>query len=101
LTQRAFWAEDQLHCHGVNIEYQWIPSHIGIPGNEAADAVAKRAASYQCDSSDRCTEHRCQAMKWLSLAHINHLTTETQSRITEEQIQMKLSKSQSYRPKKK
>jgi hypothetical protein len=40
-------------------------------------------------------------MKWASLAHINHLTTETQSQITKEQIQMKLSKSQSYRPKKK
>jgi hypothetical protein len=40
-------------------------------------------------------------MKWASLAHINRLATETQSRITKEQIQMKLSKSQSYRPKKK
>jgi ribonuclease HI len=59
LTRRAFWAEDQLHRHGVNIEYRWIPSHIGIPGNEATDAAAKRAASHQCDSSDRCTEHRC------------------------------------------
>jgi hypothetical protein len=35
------------------------------------------------------------------LAHINRLATETQSRITKEQIQTKLSKSQSYRPKKK
>jgi hypothetical protein len=65
------------------------------------DAAAKRAASHQCDSSNRCTEHRCQAVKWASLAHINHLATETQSRITKEQIQMKLSKRQSYRPKKK
>jgi hypothetical protein len=65
------------------------------------DAAAKRAASYQCDSSDRYAEHRCQAVKWASLAHINRLATKTQSRIMEEQIQMKLSKSQLYRPKKK
>jgi hypothetical protein len=101
LTERAFQAEDQLCYHGVDIEYWWIPSYIGIPGNEAADAMAKRAASHQCDGSDRCTEHQCQAMKCVSLAHINHLTTKTQSWITKEQIYMKLSKSQSYRPKKK
>jgi ribonuclease HI len=46
LTCRAFWAEDQLHRHGVNIEYGWIASHIGIPGNEAVEAAAKRAASH-------------------------------------------------------
>jgi hypothetical protein len=40
-------------------------------------------------------------MKWASLAYINYLATETQSWITKEQIQMKLSKSQLYRPKKK
>jgi hypothetical protein len=65
------------------------------------DAVAKRAASYQCNHSDRYAEHRYQAMKWASLAHINCLTTETQSQIRKEQIQIKLSKSQSYRYKKK
>jgi ribonuclease HI len=79
LTGSAFYAEDQLHCHGIDIEYWWIPSHIGISGNEAADAAAKRAASHQCDDSDRCAEHRCQAVKWASLAHINCLATETQS----------------------
>jgi hypothetical protein len=74
---------------------------VRIHGNEAADAAAKRAASHQCDDSDRCVEHRCQAVKWASLAHINRLATETQSRITKERIQTKLSKSQSYKPKKK
>jgi ribonuclease HI len=101
LARNSLLAEDRLRRRGIDIEYRWIPSHIGIPGNEAADAAAKRAASHQCDDSDRCAEHRCQAVKWASLAHINRLATETQSRITKEQIQTKLSKSQSYRPKKK
>jgi hypothetical protein len=32
-------------------------------------------------------ERRCHAVEWASLAHINRLATETQSRITKEWIQ--------------
>jgi hypothetical protein len=58
-------------------------------------------ASHQYDDSNRCEACRCQAVKRASLANINCLATETQSQITKDQIQMKLSKSKSYRPRKK
>jgi len=30
---------------GYSIRLAWIPSHIGIPGNEKVDSLAKQAAS--------------------------------------------------------
>jgi hypothetical protein len=99
--RRAATPSDRLRRYGIDIEYRWIPSHIGIHGNEAADAAAKRAASHQCDDSDRCVARRCHAVEWASLAYIHRLATETQSPITKEWIQTKLSKSRSYKPKQK
>ena len=33
---------------GKSVEFCWIPSHVGIDGNELADAAARRAASAPC-----------------------------------------------------
>ena len=41
------WRQDYtiLAKNGNNIVLCWIPSHVGIPGNEKADAAAKSALS--------------------------------------------------------
>ena len=37
-----------LELTGKSIKFCWIPSHVGISGNEMADAAARRAASAPC-----------------------------------------------------
>ena len=37
-----------LDWEGKSIQLCWIPSHVGITGNELADAAARRAASAPC-----------------------------------------------------
>ena len=34
----------QLITRGIDIVLQWVPSHVGVPGNESADRAAKQAA---------------------------------------------------------
>ena len=34
----------QLITRGTNIVLQWVPYHVGVPGNESADRAAKQAA---------------------------------------------------------
>ena len=36
-----------LNLRGQSVQFLWVPSHCGIPGNEAADKLAKEALSKQ------------------------------------------------------
>lgn len=42
LTEITVIAHQLIISHNMRITMQWIPGHLGIPGNHMADGLAKR-----------------------------------------------------------
>ncbi|GBN80061.1 hypothetical protein AVEN_112074-1 [Araneus ventricosus] len=45
LTFNALEVHDQLACRGFSVLFCWVPSHVGISGNQHADNLAKSATN--------------------------------------------------------
>jgi len=44
------WGSKLLDKRNIQVEYQWVPAHKGIEGNEEADSQATKAAYKHCGS---------------------------------------------------
>ncbi|GFV19716.1 reverse transcriptase [Trichonephila clavipes] len=70
---RAEFAE--LISYGWTVALQWVPSHVGIPGNERADQKAKQGA----ESSQLEVSLTLRRVKGIIFTFIDKYTTEIQN----------------------
>jgi hypothetical protein len=79
--------------NGCTVTLRWVPGHKGVPGNEQANAIAKRAAKEPPEDA-----YSRQIMRTASLTYLTRKTTETRTRATKEWIETRTAKSKAYIP---
>lgn len=74
----------QLHFRGCHVQFQWVPSHVGICGNDMADKAAKESITFLNVSNNigfTINEASTKIRKVLFLEWKNRYETNARTRI--------------------
>lgn len=82
----------ELHQRGNRVTVRWTPAHVGIEGNEQADATAKKAA----EGKEGWAEP--DYLQEASLSHLTRKTSEARSKTTQDWIRDHVRGERRYRP---
>jgi len=97
LTLRTMNWKRELADKNIQVEYQWVPAHNGVEGNEEADSQATKAAYKYCGSYTEMQNPQSR-FNYVSFAHIGRRLTEVKWEESLKEIKEMGTKSkQSYR----
>jgi hypothetical protein len=80
-----------LNLNDCTVTLRWVPSHKGVPGNEQADAMAKRAAKEPLEYA-----YSRRITRTASLTYLARIMTEARTKATKEWIETDTAKSKAY-----